>query len=168
MKCHIDKVVRAMVDVVFDGLGGMTITLVVNGEPVAQGRPRFSTHGKFVKAYDPQKSAGYKNLIQAYTQDVYKKVPDFKPFDSAIMVSIKVFRSIPKSLSKKARQAAAEGSLKPTTRPDVDNYIKGILDALNGVLWKDDARISYLSCEKLYSEQPRIEVKILSHSEAGT
>ncbi len=33
----------------------MELTLIIPGEPCAQGRPRFSTHGGFVKAYDPAK-----------------------------------------------------------------------------------------------------------------
>ena len=146
---------------------GMTITLVVNGEPVPQGRPRFSSHGGFVKAFDPKKSVDYKNLIKAYTKDVYANMPSFKPFDDAISIDVNVFRNIPKSFSKKAREAALAALIRPTTRPDGDNYLKGVLDALNGILWTDDARIVDMSCHKYYSEHPRLEVTICSHSKAG-
>ena len=44
--------------------------LVIYGEPVAQGRPRFSRRGNFVTTYDPPKSKAYKALVkrQALTQ----------------------------------------------------------------------------------------------------
>ena len=146
---------------------GLNIKLTVYGEPVAQGRPRFSTRGGFVKAFDPEKSVNYKETIRAYTNDVHKKLPEFKPFDTAIKVSVAVFRNVPKSFSKKARKEALEGARRPISRPDNDNYLKGILDALNGILWTDDARIVDLSCQKWYSDQPRIEVTITSHVKAG-
>ena len=78
-----------------------------------------------------------------------------------------VFRNIPKSFSKKAREAALAALIRPTTRPDGDNYLKGVLDALNGILWTDDARIVDMSCHKYYSEHPRLEVTSCSHSKAG-
>ena len=151
-----------MVDVIVSEKG-IKIYLVVHGEPVAQGRPRFSARGGFVKAYDPEKSAGYKELIKAYTKEVFEKVPDFKPFDSAIAVRVEVFRGIPKSFSKKARREALEGILRPVSRPDADNYLKGVLDAVNGILWTDDALIVDLSCHKFFSDNPRLEVLITQH-----
>ena len=41
----------------------MNLTFTIPGEPTAQGRPRFSTHGGFVKAYDPEKSRNYKAYV---------------------------------------------------------------------------------------------------------
>lgn len=42
----------------------MNLTFTIPGEPTAQGRPRFSTHGGFVKAYDPEKSRNYKAYVK--------------------------------------------------------------------------------------------------------
>ena len=136
------------------------IIMVVNGEPIAQGRPRFSARGQFVRAYDPKKSRDYKSLIRAMAQEVYQIAPDFKPFDEALCVYVGVFRQIPKSFSKKKRVLALERELCPTTKPDISNYVKGIEDAVNGVLWKDDSVIVAESCNKFYSDQPRIELTV--------
>lgn len=44
-------------------------------------------------------------------------------------------------------------------------FQKAILDALNGIVFKDDNQIAYLKLEKRYSLNPRIELKILSEHE---
>lgn len=136
------------------------VELVVNGEPVAQGRPRFSTRGGFVKAYDPKKSRDYKNLIRTMAQEVYVVAPDFKPFEGSLVVLINVYRQIPKSFSKKKKEAAIAGLVRPVSRPDSTNYVKGVEDSISGVLWKDDSQIVDLTCCKFYSIQPRVEVTI--------
>lgn len=74
--------------------------LVIMGEPVAAGRPRFSSRGGFVKAYDPKKSRDYKKLIKKQTM---QQLPSgYEPFACPIEVDIKVYRSIQKSVSKKS------------------------------------------------------------------
>ena len=133
------------------------IELIVYGNPVAQGRPRFSRQGGFVKAYDPIQSKSYKQLIRLELWPLLSN-PDFKPIDEACYLSLKVFRAIPKSFSKKKREEALLGCIRPTTKPDTDNYVKGVLDALNGTVLKDDSVVCEIFAWKFYSERPRIEV----------
>ena len=135
------------------------IELIVYGNPVAQGRPRFSRQGGFVKAYDPIQSKSYKQLIRLELQPLLSD-PAFKPIDRACCLFLKVFRTIPNSFSKKKRYAAAEGVIRPITKPDTDNYVKGVLDALNGTVLKDDSVVCEIFAQKFYSERPRIEVFI--------
>ena len=45
------------------------------------------------------------------------------------------------SLSKKKKQAAESGQLRPITKPDVGNYVKGVKDGLKQVIWKDDSQV---------------------------
>ena len=40
----------------------------------------------------------------------------------------------------------------------MDNILKAVADALNGVCYKDDKSIVKMSIEKFYSDVPRIEV----------
>ena len=133
------------------------IELIVYGNPVAQGRPRFSRQGGFVKTYDPIKSKAYKALIRLELQPLLSD-QDFKPIDRACCLNLKVFRAMPKSFSKKKREEALLGYIRPTTKPDTDNYVKGVLDALNGTVLKDDSVVCEIFARKFYSERPRIEV----------
>ena len=133
------------------------IELTVYGNPVAQGRPRFSRQGGFVKAYDPIQSKSYKQLIRLELQPLLSD-PDFTPIDQACCLKLTVFRAIPKSFSKKKREEASLRYVRPTTKPDIDNYVKGVLDALNGTVLKDDSVVCEIFARKFYSERPRIEV----------
>lgn len=133
------------------------IALTVYGNPVAQGRPRFSRQGGFVKAYDPEKSKAYKSLIRLELQPLLSR-PGFTPVDRDCRLRLKVFRAIPNSFSKKKREAAINGEIRPTTKPDTDNYVKGVLDALNKTVLKDDSVVCEIQAVKLYSDRPRIEI----------
>ena len=52
------------------------------------------------------------------------------------------------------------GKIRPTKKPDCDNCIKSITDALNGIAYIDDSQIVSIECEKWYSDRPRAEVMI--------
>ncbi|WP_145153050.1 RusA family crossover junction endodeoxyribonuclease [Paenibacillus xylanexedens] len=132
------------------------ITFTVYGEPVAQGRPKASTRTGFVKMYDPKKSKDYKDYVKLAASE---HAPDALLLGPIGMV-LTVYRSIPKSLSQKKAALAEAGHIVPTTKPDVDNYLKGVKDALKGVIWKDDSQVVEVFARKRYSARPRIEVKI--------
>jgi len=66
----------------------------------------------------------------------------------------------PKSLSKKERNEIDGGKNIPkTTKPDIDNLTKAILDALNGIVWKDDAQVAQINIQKIWSAKDQIEVE---------
>ena len=137
---------------------------VVLGEPVAQGRPRFSRQGGFVKAYDPAKSRDYKQYVRLVASE---DAPE-TPVTGAVVLSLRIYRSIPKSMSKKKREAALAGRLRPTTKPDVSNVLKGVEDALKGLWYTDDSQIvGYGTLGKWYAERPRIEIAMQEIEEMG-
>jgi len=132
-----------------------TYTAVILGEPVAQGRPRFSRQGGFVKAYDPAKSRDYKS----YVRMIAAQHAPVTPVEGAIEFSLRIYRAIPKGMPKYKREAAKEGRLRPVTKPDVSNVLKGVGDALKGGWYKDDRQIvGYGVLGKWYDERPRIEI----------
>lgn len=132
------------------------IEFTVYGEPVAQGRPRATTINGRVKMYDPKKSSEYKNYIRLVASQHAPK----ELLDGPLQLDVKIYKPTLKSFSKKKKEMAEQGVLRPTTKPDVDNYVKAIKDALKNVIWKDDSQVVDLQVSKYYSEKPRIEVKI--------
>jgi Holliday junction resolvase RusA-like endonuclease len=80
--------------------------------------------------------------------------------EGPLQLEVKVYKPSLKSFSKKKKLQAEQRILRPTSKSDVDNYVKGIKDALNKVIWKDDSQIVSLQASKWYSERLRIEVAI--------
>ena len=137
------------------------IKLVIYGEPVPQGRPRFARIGKYVHAYDPEKSKNYKQLVRFWITQHLKKLDGFKPFENALCVDVTFYRHIPSSWSRKKRMEADSGIIRPITRPDCGNYEKGFYDALTGIVWVDDSIITDKNVRKRYTaDLARIELKI--------
>lgn len=100
----------------------------------------------------------YENLVKtAYTtQCGNTKFSD----DAQLSLSIHAFFAIPKSASKKKRQDMIDGIIRPTKKPDMDNIIKIIADALNQIAYKDDSQIVDTTIQKYYSDNPRVIVMI--------
>ncbi len=132
------------------------IQFTVYGEPVAQGRPRATTIAGRARLYDPAKSRNYKEYVKMAAAE---HAPSAL-LEGPLLLNVTVYRSIPKSFSKKKTAQAEAGELRPTSKPDVDNYVKGIKDALNKVIWKDDSQVVSVMVAKFYSQKPRIEVKV--------
>lgn len=53
------------------------------------------------------------------------------------------------------------------TRPDVDNLGKTVLDALNGIAFKDDGQVSEFICFKRFAAEDGITIKIESLQQAA-
>ena len=84
----------------------------------------------------PTSSRGLRrNLAPLFRSALKGRGPDFRPYSVQIWI---------------------EG-LGPNDRIDADNIAKACLDALTGLLWRDDRQVVRLSVEKLFeTEPPRI------------
>ncbi len=112
--------------------------------------------------YTPKQTSEYEKLVRASYTAVSKM---FFDKNIPLEISIVALFSIPQSKGKKLKDSMLKGDILPTKKPDSDNIIKIILDALNGACYHDDAQICKISFEKKYSEIPRVEVKIKSLEE---
>ena len=133
----------------------MKIAFTVEGEPRGKERPRF---GNSRQVYTPDKTTFYENQIKiAY----YEQCGNVKfPEDSQLELFVKAYYKIPKSASKEKKAAMLSEQIRPTKKPDGDNILKVVADALNGVCYKDDKNLVSMSIEKFYSDMPRIEVTV--------
>lgn len=75
-------------------------------------------------------------------------------------ISILALYPVPKSVNKKLKSSMLKGRLFPTKKPDADNIIKVILDALNGVAYWDDSQVCRVYFEKVYAEKPETKIII--------
>ena len=135
------------------------LTFDIPGSPIGQGRPKFSTINGHARAYDPEKSRNYKAYIRMLATQAMKD-SGFTMIEGPCVLRIDAYFEVPKSKSKKFREAALNGLERPTKKPDLSNIVKGIEDAINNLVYKDDACIVSLSVCKFYSDVPRVEVAI--------
>lgn len=130
-------------------------------EPIPKGRPRFTRTGH---AYTPQKTRVFEEKLRfEFMASTCERLPIYTK-DVPIIVEAVFAKSIPKSWSKKKREAALRGEILPTARPDIDNYLK-TLDALIGLAYEDDSQIVQTIAEKKYAENPYVEIRIRAKGE---
>lgn len=127
----------------------------VNGEIRGKARPRLNTYTGHV--YTDTVTKDYENLIKQYFKVKY---PKYVPFENRVLVKIIIYLKIQKNTTKKDRKLIEEGLLSPTKKPDIDNVVKIVLDALNKMAFVDDNQITKLDVEKVYSEEEKLYIKI--------
>jgi len=114
-------------------------------------RPRVTRGGI---AYMP---AAYK----AWKRDFARCVPYQvrTAYEGAVVVFIDCMVGVPKSYTRKQREAALDGLAWPSGDPD--NLAKGVLDAMTEAgVWKDDRQVVLLTVGKRYAEQDGIRVRV--------
>ena len=141
------------------------ITIHLPGKPQGKGRPRATVRGGHATMYTPAKTRSYEGELKYFGQQA---MGDRPPLLGPLSVVIVASFDVPASWSRKKTAAALRGEVRPTTKPDFDNLAK-VCDALNGVVWKDDAQIVDGSVRKRYAREPglRIEVRELDDPSLG-
>lgn len=125
------------------------------GEPVGKARPRMNT--RTGRAYTPTNTKLYEYSLRQW---FIREYPYFAPIESRVKVTIIAYFGIPKSTSKKKATEMLAGNISPTKKPDADNIIKIVLDAMNNFAFKDDTQVTKLEIEKKYDNTPRIYIKV--------
>jgi Holliday junction resolvase RusA-like endonuclease len=82
------------------------------------------------------------------------------PLDGALELVVDCVLPIPASWSKRKQEEARRGLLPHLSRPDVDNLGKLVMDAANGVLWRDDSQLVRVTFEKHYGPTPGTAVTL--------
>ena len=132
----------------------MIVTFTIDGPAVAKGRPRMTRKG-FV--YTPAATRKYEAHGRLAAQIAMNGRP---PITGPVAVVMSVELPIPASWSGKRRAAAITGDIRPTTRPDVDNYAKAAMDSISGIVIADDSQIVELDARKVYSIAPKLIVTV--------
>lgn len=135
------------------------IDFTIPGPPQGKARPkvvRIKTGASVT--YTPDKTVAYEELTRVRYQEA---AAGFRfPDDAQLAIRISAFYPIPKSKSKRIQAEMLHGMIRPTKKPDCDNIVKIICDALNGFAYKDDAQIITAQISKRYAEDGQTVVKI--------
>lgn len=125
------------------------------GEIVGKARPRMNT--RTGRAYTPTNTKNYEYFLRQW---FIRKYPKFKPIETRVKVTIVAYFSIPKSTSKKKEAEMLVGNISPTKKPDADNIVKIVLDAMNKFAYLDDTQVTHCTVIKKYAATPKIVVII--------
>ena len=134
---------------------GQTVRVVfhVPGKPVPKARPRVTKKGY---AYTPRTTQVFEQAVKL----AWRKSRATHPFPEGVPLSMEITFNFapPKSWSKKRRAEVIEKGMCPTCRPDLDNLMKGVADALNGLAYKDDGQIVAAVIRKKYARKAHTRV----------
>lgn len=111
------------------------IHLVIPGRPVPKGRPRFNP--KTGRAYTPKETRVYERKVRLAAM-----AHGVKPIDGEVRLDLLM--------------------VYPDRRcGDLDNAIKGVADACQGVLFGDDKCVAEIHARREYDKSnPRVEVTV--------
>jgi Holliday junction resolvase RusA-like endonuclease len=133
----------------------MQIMFTIYGEPVAMGRPSFSTRGKFPVAFTPEKTKNYESDVGMMAKAA---MGSSNPLEGALEAFIYVTFAVPDSYSKKRTEACLSDFEKHTKRPDLDNVIKCVIDGMDKIVFENDSQITSIHATKVYGEVAKVEV----------
>ncbi len=131
------------------------IAFHVPGQPCGKQRARVLKSGR---SYTPAKTVAYEAHVRGSARSA-GMVPE-KPLEGPLALHLDIAVTIPRSWSKAKRERALAGVLLPTGKPDIDNIAKALGDALNRVMWCDDAQVVSLQAGKRYSLSPGVWVRV--------
>ncbi|MCY0148349.1 RusA family crossover junction endodeoxyribonuclease [Hoeflea sp. G2-23] len=126
----------------------MRLTVNLAGAPLAKGRVRFAKATGHT--YTPERTVNYESRLAHAAQVAMAGRP---LLTGPLEVHVEIRMPIPKSKPKKWKADALAGLIRPTKKPDADNFAK-MLDALNLIVWEDDSQIVDLRTVKFYHEAP--------------
>jgi Holliday junction resolvase RusA-like endonuclease len=130
------------------------IRIVLAGAVMGKQRPRFTQAGQ--QPYTPTKSVHYEARLAHEAQHAMAGRP---LLSGPLRVDIEVRMQVPVSKPRKWQAQALSGVIRPTKKPDIDNVAK-FIDALNLIVWSDDAQIVELTARKFYSESPALIITV--------
>lgn len=119
-----------------------TLTFWVEGRPVPKERPRtVRVKGKSGKSvtFTPKRTSEWENLVRLVAQSACSLVK-WKPEPGRYVVELEVHRAI--------------------RAGDADNHAKSLTDAMNGVVYPDDASIVGLHVALVDGEKPGARVRV--------
>lgn len=131
------------------------VRFTVPGRIVGKGRPRFTVIAGHARAYTPAKTRNSEAVIRDLAA---REMAGASPIDVAVHLEVRIYLIPAKSWSKRKRAETVH----VTGKPDIDNLLKTVADALNGIVYVDDALVSAVTIQRLYTTtgQERVEVAV--------
>ncbi len=142
-----------------------SVTFQVPGRPQGKARARtfYSQSAGRHMSHTPDRTVLYENLIK----DQFLNHADGFYMERGIPVTLRIVARFlpPKSTANKKQQQMLEGEILPLKKPDMDNIVKVVADALNGVAYHDDTQIVLVSAKKAYSAVEGLDITVEEYTD---
>lgn len=120
-----------------------SLSFSIPGRIGGKGRARSFLRKGVIAHSTPKKTASDEAVVRQFAHLAIVGAPLLQ---GPLRLEVIVYRMIPKSWSGKRRAAA----IWITGKPDCDNVLKLIADAMNGIAYQDDSQIAALAMVRLY------------------
>ena len=135
--------------------------VVIPGNPVAKGRPRFARIGQYVRTYTPKTTVGWEARAAAEMR-AHHNGP---PIDGPVRVLVVAVKKRPAKLN---RHKDPDGRMWRTTKPDGDNCLKAACDAMvKARVVVDDTRLVDKRVLSLYTSKDELPCVEIEWTEVG-
>jgi Holliday junction resolvase RusA-like endonuclease len=133
-------------------------SLIIDGRPQGQPRPRFANG----RAYAGKKQ----KLAEGEVRRVWQQAGSPRMMDGPLKLTMWLDVARPMTHFKKDGSLSAEGLRHPyphKSKPDLDNAVKLVCDALNTLAWRDDVRFCEVTIQRHWADWPQtvIDVRLL-------
>lgn len=130
---------------------------MIPGEPVPLERHRsriVTTRDRkqYIQHYETEWMQSMKLYLQRHAIRVLRGLDSMQPLSGPLHLTLYFGMTKPKSRDR-ARPL-------PDSKPDLDNLTKLVCDALNGIVWMDDAQVTDCIVKKRYDVTPRTEIVV--------
>ncbi len=133
----------------------MRLSMFIPGVPVPQPRPRITVRGRHGVAYVPRD-----HPIHEWRKKIADRMRREMGTCSPVSgVSLRVVMEF------YLPQPASNKKPLPIGRPDLDNLAKAVLDAGNGLIWRDDSQVTTLATSKRWHDKPGVWLMISEDTE---
>nr|WP_175805063.1 RusA family crossover junction endodeoxyribonuclease [Burkholderia ambifaria] len=136
-------------------MAARSVAFVIDGVPVAKGRPRASSTPRGIRMHTPKATKRYEATVQVAARAAMLGEP---PFARPVAMTVSIILPVPASWSNCRKRLACMGEIAATKKPDADNVLKAIKDGANGIVYRDDSQVVSVVVTKAYGEQPRVDV----------
>lgn len=142
-----------------------SVTFHVPGKPQGKARARTFRNPQTGKSMSmtPEKTVLYENFIK----EQFLQSADGFYLEVDIPVTLRIVARFlpPKSESKKVKQQMLDGMILPLKKPDMDNIVKVVADALNGVAYHDDTQVVLVAAKKAYSAVEGLDITVEEYTD---
>ena len=125
--------------------------------PTPQNRPRVTRNVTYDTSVKDKKD---------FLKSVLTQLPK-EPLNEALIMQVKFYFKRPKSHYNSKGKLKMIAPTQHTKKPDIDNLLKFVLDALNKHLYVDDSQVVSLTGKKFYADKEGIEISVRALSELG-